>query len=412
MTTVKLFAWHHNPKSFPDRLLDSEGEGLSLTGGRYDLFDNWLSTDPSGLTEWLQHRPAEWQRSILLQFGDRIPPAQAIALLGPFQAALAETRGGEKKRTPTLLERKFSKMLSSVLKSDPRGAVDLVLGQLDSNLDVYLPLALDEVRRSSNPQSITTLLDQLLSSSEPMLRSEDMVGSLAALAQVGTPGDAERLWRWASDVNLSGKERKELLATWAAKDPGGLLDHWAGSDQPLTALPPEALSSLARMMLLKPDHDASAWVQQLPVETQSYVFATMIRDPHLSLEQSADLLQTALEQGFEDLGPLQATIDYTIEAMQASNPDEAFQWVDSLPAGDARQVAFRSLAKQWAESDPVATAHWLDSQASGNLKDIGIRELALQIPNDIDTALSWADSISDPTLRAETLHQISAGASR
>jgi hypothetical protein len=42
-----------------------------------------------------------------------------------------------------------------------------------------------------------------------------------------------------------------------------------------------------------------------------------------------------------------------------NDPAAASDWVQSLPAGDARQWAQKNLAANWAQVDPEATDRWL-----------------------------------------------------
>lgn len=45
--------------------------------------------------------------------------------------------------------------------------------------------------------------------------------------------------------------------------------------------------------------------------------------------------------------------------LTAENPDRARQWVETLPAGEARTWAMRNVALTWSQYDPTSTRQWL-----------------------------------------------------
>lgn len=121
-----------------------------------------------------------------------------------------------------------------------------------------------------------------------------------------------------------------------------------------------------------------------------------------------------------------------------SAPADAVTWAASLPSGSDRDNAMRTTITMWANSSPAAAANfvgrlpeaeragimgimvgqwasrdaasaaaWLQRQPAGKPKDEGLKELAQKIAEeDPETAISWANSISDTEARTSQTERI------
>ncbi len=83
-----------------------------------------------------------------------------------------------------------------------------------------------------------------------------------------------------------------------------------------------------------------------------------------------------------------------------SSPADVTAFVARLPEGDRASVT-GSMMSAWASRDAASAAAWLQRQAGGKDKDEGLKALSRQISNeDPEAALAWANTISDPQIRA------------
>lgn len=83
-----------------------------------------------------------------------------------------------------------------------------------------------------------------------------------------------------------------------------------------------------------------------------------------------------------------------------SSPADVTAFVARLPEGDRASVT-GSMMSAWASRDAASAAAWLQRQAGGKAKDECLKALSRQISNeDPEAALAWANTISDPQIRA------------
>lgn len=67
--------------------------------------------------------------------------------------------------------------------------------------------------------------------------------------------------------------------------------------------------------------------------------------------------------------PVQVASRYAV-SLSGSDPDAAVRWVQSLPAGEARQWAQKNLASNWRNYDPEAVKQWLDTLPAAERKEV------------------------------------------
>ena len=90
----------------------------------------------------------------------------------------------------------------------------------------------------------------------------------------------------------------------------------------------------------------------------------------------------------------------------SNDPSSLVKFAEQLPAGPARSEAYNQALQNWVVHDPVAASAWLDAHESRPELDSGAVKLATSpflVENNLETALSWATSVSDPQQRTIAL---------
>ncbi|MFT3783929.1 MAG: hypothetical protein QM790_18110 [Nibricoccus sp.] len=86
-----------------------------------------------------------------------------------------------------------------------------------------------------------------------------------------------------------------------------------------------------------------------------------------------------------------------------ADPSSLVQYVVNLPATSEKSSMIGQALQRWAKVDPVAASQWLNKNEGGPEMDQGIASVATMEALKPDVAVGWAESISDPRLRSETL---------
>lgn len=143
---------------------------------------------------------------------------------------------------------------------------------------------------------------------------------------------------------------------------------------------------------------AMEWLEAQPADTQKGLLYGVF--PVL---ESMDA--TALRK-FAAAGPEQLRADRFLVATRAlanQDPAAAAQMAEDAPA-EMSGKAWASIAHSWADKDKVQAPEWLDTLPVGEGRNNAIsgftRQLVWEEP---ESAMIWAESISDPTLRAEVV---------
>ena len=88
------------------------------------------------------------------------------------------------------------------------------------------------------------------------------------------------------------------------------------------------------------------------------------------------------------------------------DPARLVAYAQTLPVGELRLNALREGLTQWVYRDSAAASDWMDKFDPSPDLDAGAAAIAIMpalVENKPDVAASWAESISDPELRAHTL---------
>ena len=90
----------------------------------------------------------------------------------------------------------------------------------------------------------------------------------------------------------------------------------------------------------------------------------------------------------------------------SSDPASLVAYAQKLPVGESRLEALKEGLTQWVYRDSAAASDWMDKFDPGPDLDAGAAAIAVMsalVEKKPDVAASWAESISDPELRAHTL---------
>ena len=261
-------------------------------------------------------------------------------------------------------------------------------------------------------------------------------GELLALARKAVARSPERAIEWArsqSDSVLRARLLFAVIRAWGENDPAGAVDwvviqdaseRWADMEAALAGAvrQPQLAVAIVRQ-LLKDDPDDSNGCGTALI---------------LALG-NAGQFQAALE--FLNSGPPDSRADWaaaTFRRWGESQPQDALPALDSLADGNLRDTAFRAVADGWSASDPPALATYAVSLPAGENRGYALSHAfdswSLQDPSAMaawlntlppggdydqgaavmlaktdaanattETALQWAESISDPALKIDAL---------
>ena len=90
----------------------------------------------------------------------------------------------------------------------------------------------------------------------------------------------------------------------------------------------------------------------------------------------------------------------------SNDPASLLKYAATMPDGPVRAQAFNEALQNWVANDPVAASAWLDKHESDPVLDGGAAKLATSpflVANQVETALSWANSVADPEQRSIAL---------
>ena len=114
----------------------------------------------------------------------------------------------------------------------------------------------------------------------------------------------------------------------------------------------------------------------------------------------------AAAEKFPDTTTRADALQGVISGWSASDPASLVTYAATLPPGDLRASALRDGLQQWVSLDPVAASAWMDRLDPSTELDAGAAAVATTpviVEKKPGVATSWAESIVDPELRANTL---------
>lgn len=141
-------------------------------------------------------------------------------------------------------------------------------------------------------------------------------------------------------------------------------------------------------------------------------------------ESNASDRKALLSLGFAEWGRYEpeAAMSAAMEVEEVSDREEAYSVVtgtwsgvdpeglavfaEQLPHGKERSMAMKRALKQWVDRSPTEAADWLEKRGPAKELDIGVHALATHpylAERSPEVAVSWAESLWDDNLRAETV---------
>lgn len=164
----------------------------------------------------------------------------------------------------------------------------------------------------------------------------------------------------------------EMPADWLSQ--AGEIDSRSGASYPLISI----LENWDKHRIA----DLTVQFRSMPEEGKRKV-ATMLSgqgydgvglDPVLKAEAIRYLVANPAEQAADGQAGQRSQEDYlaSVHAVNwaAKDPVAASEWVQTLPAGDAKLWAQKNLAKNWAQYDPDAAGQWVASLPAAARKEV------------------------------------------
>jgi hypothetical protein len=153
--------------------------------------------------------------------------------------------------------------------------------------------------------------------------------------------------------------------------------------------------------------EARAWIEKLPegnlrdLLVQQTVHYWSEKAP---IEAARWLAETASEQTFR------AGIGTLVRALTEQDPRFAAGLTQQFSESQIRQDHLSDVIYLWAKKDLGSAVAWLREQPTGPQLDSSIlRVIETIAPNDPVEAQQWANAISNPRLRQETLRRLKGG---
>ena len=141
-----------------------------------------------------------------------------------------------------------------------------------------------------------------------------------------------------------------------------------------------------------------------------------IRDPELrggALSRVAESavredLESAVEWVTQYAGDESATraLGRIANEWAEDDPQAALQWADTLPDA-ARADAYGQAFREWTREDPTAAGEYLGNMPESTARDSAVETYASSVAwREPETAIQWAETISDAETRTETLTNV------
>jgi hypothetical protein len=357
--------------------------------------------------------------------GEKFDPSEILQALSELQAL---GKGGGS--TQQIQEKKaaLKAAIESGMKKDPKSVISLVLG-FTENSDGTLSIGRShEVSLfvKSDPELAIALLDQV-----PRVGLDMVVENIGSAWAESDPKAAIAWANQQTDPEIKEWILDGVIPFMAKTDLQGAFAY-------VQSLPPgdsqDRLISQAFSMAANHDNlqGALAMMQSLP-EGRTKDSALM----GISRGMSYTDLQAAMDMasGIGDTGMRTQREQEIVAKWSRKDPDAAIQWVQSLPVGQAKDLAaqgisqgmslkdpqtamamasgigdtgIRNQAEQyvvavWSTEDPDAAIQWMQSLPLGQAKDSALMGIwGGMFMTDPQTAMDMASGIGDSNLRTST----------
>jgi hypothetical protein len=230
---------------------------------------------------------------------------------------------------------------------------------------------------------------------------------------------------------------RQLFARWATIEPGQALDValarlpensvrldscmealevWTASSQSAPRAYMDGLMegygkehllySYAKMTAVSDPEGTLEWASALasrhsPTAVKDATLIWLEKDPAAAIAASKKLAGQSLRAGYDTF------FHETALYLARSDSQALVKWVDELPAGRAKVEAIVGATDWLTENQPEKTSEWLlKFKASGELDPVYARFATRAASIDPEGAITWAETITDPVLRKETIHKV------
>ncbi len=258
--------------------------------------------------------------------------------------------------------------------------------QISSGIDPVLQAALE----ASDPARRKNLLEQWVNSVD-----------LADIGELLERMEATR------DAGMQSEIRQALLSSWSNRDLAGAV-RWLAQRDVVDDLHRQVVDLLGRDMALHEPSEMLAWMKSsLPPALQEELSGPFFRQWTSTDPAAAGAkLRQLIDPESPDFKPLWNELAAQAAAQWAQTDlNNALNWAQSLPNGEAKIQALLQLSFLWTESEPQAAAAYAARQDDPALL-MNVAGKWTQI--NPQAAAAWAAGLPAGGLRDETLAHVAA----
>ena len=290
---------------------------------------------------------------------------------------------------------------------------------------------------SANPSTDTTTatkktLTAILAERDPRQRTSDLEAFINGLGSSDF-ADALKRIRKVAGTNERELASRLLVARWVQTDPEAALAfatsnrgfEYVAEDVFQAEAASDAQAALSRAREI-PDSDlrymalrgvlsfiadtdpgaALLLAQSLGDFPGNEPLSSVIYRQWATIDPQSAALQAAQDSGGGNYW--QSPTAQVARSWAAQDPAAAANWALSLtdPQTEARTIS--QVMRQWARDDITGASNWVNALPPGASYDAAAAALAYSMaPNDPQSAVAWADNISDTTARTNALTRVS-----
>jgi hypothetical protein len=203
-----------------------------------------------------------------------------------------------------------------------------------------------------------------------------------------------------------GELRASLIAGWARSgDTTGLTDHLFS--RPAGKERSRFIGVLLAELIQREDGPGRirVWAESVPLDAPHQARETAFLTAGGALAQNDPTNAVVLYEAHKDseyAHPALRTI--ARRWVEFHDPPALFEWLVTLPPGQARDDAIEAGFKRWWTQSPAAARTWLIESPLDAPLDPAVAVMAIAVSRSSPRkAISWADGIHDPEMRRRTL---------
>ena len=239
------------------------------------------------------------------------------------------------------------------------------------------------------------------------LRGDRFAQAMSSIVTQWAKNDPAAAWNWARSNSVS--QAHTVLEEISKNDPALAVEFLSGFVQVDSNEAVAMCFAAMRGMTYNGNFDAAKnLISQVPLrspEEQALLSNFMaVQWARFEPEKAAEWVESLPE------GPSRSQALIGLGASWAElDPPKAAEFAAQLPAGQERQTALRQAVASWVITDPVAASTWINEVGNHEDFDQAVATIATMqnlVQEHVDTALNWAERITNPLLRNATLGEI------